>query len=87
MPTTVIAVLSVYWKICTNVTFEINIRRELIVTIISIMITETHPKPCQTSETELLKNIVNYNYFCKKLHLTCLEGFCMRLWISVTYDK
>ena len=41
---------------------------------------DTYLAPCQTFKIELFcKNVKNYNYFSKVLHLRSLSGFRIRL--------
>ena len=41
---------------------------------------DTYLAPCQTFKIELFcKNVKNYNYFSKVLHLRSLTGFRIRL--------
>ena len=49
-----------------------------------------YSEPCETFKMELCMKIVNGkapNYFGKKLHLSFLTGFCMRLWKGCYFMK
>ena len=53
--------------------------------------TKTYPEPCQVSKMERFANIVQFlkavNYFRKTLHLRCLSGFWIRLWLMLLRDR
>ena len=62
---------------------------------LQIWVTETYSELFQTIKVGICTKIVNsfserlkaINYFCKKLHLRCLPGFLIPLWVSKLKGK
>ena len=84
--------LKMFWHFFhRNHFFSVFFRRVLIFSLkilyciyIVVLISEAYSETYQTSKLEffLLKYLTAWScYFCKKLHLRCLTGFCTLLWI------